>query len=98
MATALNDQVRFRIESETKGLAQRAFERNGTNISDALREIVEKAAEDQAEFEKHDRWVTQQVNAAFDRYARGEAELISNDEVNEIMAEKKKAALASLAK
>lgn len=94
MSTTLDASIHIRIDKETKSLAQRAFDRQGSSLSDACRKLVDEAAADQAEFEKHDRWVTQQVNEAFARYERGDVKLHSSEDVRKMMAEKRAATLA----
>ena len=72
-------------------LAQRSIERQGSTLSDACRELIEKLAIEQAKYENQDAWVTEQVNAAFARLERGEEPLVSNDSINRPMAAKKSA-------
>jgi len=84
-------RVQFRVDEETKLLAQKAIARQGTTLSDACRKLAEQLAEDQRKYENHDTWITEQVNQAFDRIDSGEAKFVTHGEAKSIMAERKAA-------
>ncbi len=85
----METRVQFRVNEATKSLAQKAVERKGGTLSDACRKLTEELAEEQRQFEDHDVWLTEQINAAFDKFERGEATFYSHDEAEKIIEQRK---------
>ncbi|MDB4837841.1 type II toxin-antitoxin system RelB/DinJ family antitoxin [Marinomonas sp.] len=78
----MDTRIQFRVDEETKRLAQMMTESQGKTLSDACREMTEQLANEQKKRMSHDDWVTEQVNLAFDRLENGTAEFISHEEAN----------------
>ena len=76
----METRIQFRVNEETKRLAQMMAESQGRTLSDACRELTEQLAEAQRKAQAHERWLTEQVNEAFDRYDAGASVFFSNDE------------------
>lgn len=77
----MNTRIQFRVDEETKRLAQLMAESQGRTLSDACRELTEELAEQQRRALSHDHWLTEQVNTAFSKLESGQSEFISHDEV-----------------
>ena len=75
----MDTRIQFRIDEETKRLAQLMAERQGRTLSDACRELTVGLAEEQRKFMTHDLWLTEQINAAFDKFDSGKANFIAHD-------------------
>lgn len=84
-------RIQFRVDEETKKLAQTAAERRGITISDACRELTEELAAEQREVEDHHSWLQQEVESAYKKINTGRAEFVSNSRAKEIMAARKAA-------
>lgn len=78
----MDTRIQFRVEKETKRLAQMMAESQGRSLSDACREMTEQLANEQKKRMSHDSWVTEQVNLAFERLDQGLAEFVSQEEAN----------------
>lgn len=78
-------RIQFRINENTKRLAQLSAERKGMTLSDAFRHYTNELAEEQLALEKHDAWLEEQVELAYDKIDMGKAEFISNDDANAMM-------------
>lgn len=83
--------IHFRIDEEVKRLAMQAAERLKMSLTEVMRQRAEELAADQRRYQadNQDAWLEQQINEAFSRYDTGEAEFISNQEMNDRMAELK---------
>ena len=57
-------------------------ESQGRTLSDACRELTEQLADAQRQAQAHERWLTEQVNEAFNKYDAGESVFFSNDEAS----------------
>ena len=87
----MDTRIQFRIDEETKRLAQLMAESQGRTLSDACRELTEGLAEEQRKTMTHDLWLTEQINAAFDKIDNGKANFIEHNEAkNEMEARKNK--------
>ncbi|CAK2395234.1 type II toxin-antitoxin system RelB/DinJ family antitoxin [Vibrio cyclitrophicus] len=75
----MDTRIQFRVDDETKRLAQQVAESQGRTLSDACRELIEQMAEQQRKTVSHDAWLTEQVNLAFEKYDTGKAMFIDND-------------------
>jgi len=78
----MDTRIQFRVDEETKHLAQLMAESQGRSLSDACREMIEQLADEQRKRMSHDSWVTEQVNLAFEKMENGSAEFVSNQEAN----------------
>jgi antitoxin component of RelBE/YafQ-DinJ toxin-antitoxin module len=83
--------IHFRIDEQTKHLAMQAAERHKMTLTDVMRQRAEELAEEERRYQhnEHESWLEQQIMAAFDGYDGGEADFISNDEMNSHMNELK---------
>ena len=75
----MDTRIQFRIDEETKRLAQLMAESQGRTLSDACRELTVGLAEEQRKCMTHDLWLTEQVNAAFDKCDNGNSNFIEHD-------------------
>lgn len=75
----MDTRIQFRVDDETKRLAQQMAESQGRTLSDACRELTEQLAEQQRKTLAHDAWLTQQINLAFERYDSGKAEFVDHE-------------------
>lgn len=78
----MDTRIQFRVDEETKRLAQLMTESQGRSLSDACREMTEQLANEQKKRMSHDAWVTEQVNLAFEKMENDSAEFVSNEEAN----------------
>lgn len=63
----MDARIQFRVDEETKRLAQKMAESQGSTLSDACRRLTEELAEQQRQLLAHDEWLTLQVNQAFEK-------------------------------
>ncbi len=85
----MDTRIQFRIDEETKRLAQTMAESQGRTISDACRELTEQLAEQQRKVLSHDSWLTEQVNLAFEKFDSGKSVFVEHDKAKNQMAERK---------
>jgi antitoxin component of RelBE/YafQ-DinJ toxin-antitoxin module len=85
----MDTRIQFRVDDETKRLAQQMAESQGRTLSDACRELIEQLAEQQRKALSHNTWLTEQVNLAFDKLDSGKAVFVDNDSAKAQMAERK---------
>lgn len=85
----MDTRIQFRIDVETKRLAQQMAESQGRTLSDACRELAEQLAELQRKALSHDTWLTEQVSLAFEKLDSGDAVFIDSDSAKNQMAERK---------
>ena len=74
----MDTRIQFRVDEETKRLAQQMAESQGRTLSDACRELTQQLAEQQRKALNHDRWLTEQVNQAFEKYDAGDCHFIEH--------------------
>jgi len=86
----MDTRIQFRVDEETKRLAQLMAESQGRTLSDACRELAEALAAEQRKTMSHDAWLSEQINAAFDKFDNGKAHFIVHDEAKSLMEAKKK--------
>jgi hypothetical protein len=60
-------------------------ENQGRTLSDACRELVEGLAEEQRKTMSHNAWLSQQINAAFDKFDNAKANFIVHGEAKTLM-------------
>lgn len=85
----MDTRIQFRVDEETKRLAQRMAESQGRSLSDACRELTEQLAEQQRKAMAHDTWLTEQVDQAFKKLDAGEAVFVEHGGAQKRMAERK---------
>lgn len=89
MVSTMDTRIQFRVDEETKRLAQQMAESQGYTLSDACRNLTVKLAEQQRKAMSHDTWLTEQVNLAFAKLDSGEAVFLGHEEAKLSMAERK---------
>lgn len=87
----MDTRIQFRVDEETKRLAQQMAEGQGRTLSDACRELTEHLAEQQRKLMSQDSWITHQVHQAFQKLDSGQAQFVTHDEAKALMAERKAA-------
>ncbi len=55
----MDTRIQFRVDEETKRLAQQMAESQGRTLSDACRELTEQLADQQRKTLSHDAWLTE---------------------------------------
>lgn len=85
----MDTRIQFRIDEETKRLAQLMAESQGRTLSDACRELTEELAAQQRKTISHDTWLTEQVNYAFEKLDNGKASFVKHEDAKTIMEERK---------
>ncbi|NMM39756.1 damage-inducible protein J [Pseudoalteromonas arctica] len=85
----MDTRIQFRVDEETKRLAQQMAESQGRTLSDACRELTESLAEEQRKTISHDTWLSAQINAAFDKFDNGKANFIVHDQAKTLMEARK---------
>ena len=75
----MDTRIQFRVDEETKRLAQLMAESQGRTLSDACRELTVGLAEEQRKSMTHELWLTEQINAAFDKLGSGKANFIEHN-------------------
>jgi antitoxin component of RelBE/YafQ-DinJ toxin-antitoxin module len=85
----MDTRIQFRVDEETKRLAQLMTESQGRTLSDACRELTEGLAEEQRKSMSHDVWLSKQINAAFDKFDDGKANFIMHDDAKSLMEARK---------
>lgn len=78
----MDTRIQFRVDEQTKRLAQRMAESQGRTLSDACRELTEELAEQQRKIITHEQWLTEQVNEAFSKLESGQSEFISHEQAS----------------
>ncbi len=74
----MDTRIQFRVDEETKRLAQLMTESQGRTLSDACRELTVGLAEEQRKCMTHDLWLTEQINSAFDKFDSGKSNFIEH--------------------
>ncbi|ARD44898.1 damage-inducible protein J [Colwellia sp. PAMC 21821] len=85
----MDTRIQFRVDEETKRLAQLMAESQGRTLSDACRELTVGLAEEQRKTMTHDLWLTEQINAAFDKFDSGKANFMEHNEAKTQMEVRK---------
>ena len=85
----MDTRIQFRVDEETKRLAQQMAQSQGRTISDACRELTEQLAEQQRKITCHDAWLSEQVNLAFAKLDAGKAVFIEHEQAKTSMEERK---------
>ncbi|MBD1577404.1 damage-inducible protein J [Vibrio sp. S11_S32] len=85
----MDTRIQFRVDEETKRLAQLMAESQGRTLSDACRELAEGLAEEQRKSMSHDAWLSAEINAAFDKFDSGKSSFIIHEEAKSQMEARK---------
>jgi len=85
----MDTRIQFRVDEETKRLAQLMTASQGRTLSDACRELTVGLAEEQRKTMTQDVWLTEQIKAAFDKFDSGKACFIEHDEAKAQMEARK---------
>lgn len=85
----MDARIQFRIDEETKRLAQQMAVSQGRTLSDACRELTEQLAAEQRKTLSHDAWLTEQVNLAFEKFDSGKAVFFDHGSAKSRMEERK---------
>ncbi|ANB96712.1 type II toxin-antitoxin system RelB/DinJ family antitoxin [Vibrio parahaemolyticus] len=85
----MDTRIQFRVDEETKRLAQQMAESQGRTLSDACRELTEQLADQQRKTLSHDAWLTEQVNLAFEKFDSGKATFVDHESAKSRIAERK---------
>tara|TARA_B100000809_G_C14740376_1_gene388368 strand:+ start:43 stop:327 length:285 start_codon:yes stop_codon:yes gene_type:complete len=85
----MDTRIQFRVDEETKRLAQLMATSQGRTLSDACRELTVGLAEEQRKTMTQDVWLTEQINAAFDKFDNGKSCFIEHDEAKAQMEARK---------
>ena len=75
----MNTRIQFRVDEETKQLAQKMAATQGRTLSEACRDLAIQLAEQQRKANFHDAWLTQQINEAFARFDNNESVFVENE-------------------
>lgn len=85
----MDTRIQFRVDEETKRLAQQMAESQGRTISDACRDLTQQLAAQQRKVMSHDLWLTEQVNLAFEKLDSEKSVFIEHEQAKSAMAERK---------
>ncbi|XPF93249.1 damage-inducible protein J [Colwellia sp. RE-S-Sl-9] len=85
----MDTRIQFRVDEETKRLAQLMAESQGRTLSEACRELTESLAEEQRKSISHDVWLSEQINAAFNKFDSGDARFVEHDDAKLQMEDRK---------
>lgn len=85
----MDTRIQFRVDEETKRLAQLMAESQGRTLSDACRELTEELANQQRKSMTHDAWLTEQVTCAFEKLDNGKASFVKHEDAKTSMEERK---------
>lgn len=85
----METRIQFRVDEETKRLAQKMAESQGRTISDACREFTEQLADQQRKVLSHEAWLTEQVNLAFEKLDNGDSDFLDHTNAKNEMAKRK---------
>jgi hypothetical protein len=87
---SMESRIQFRVDEETKQLAQKMAASQGRTLSDACRELTEQLAEEQRKVANQESWLADQINEAFARYDAGSTTFYTGNDA-EIEMDKRKA-------
>jgi len=83
-------RIQFRVDEETKQLAQSATQRSGDTLSNACRKFTQSLAQKQKEFEANEEWLTTEINKAYEKMEAGKSKFYSSNDAEEIISLRKK--------
>lgn len=85
----MDTRIQFRVDEETKRLAQLMAESQGRTLSDACRELTEELAAQQRQKMTHETWLVEQVNQAFAKLDCGESTFHEHSDAKQDMEARK---------
>lgn len=85
----MDTRIQFRVDEETKRLAQQMAESQGRTLSDACRDLTQQLADQQRKVMSHNAWLTEQVDLAFEKFDNGNAVFVEHKQAKSTMAERK---------
>jgi len=85
----METRIQFRIDEETKNLAQKAAKMRGKTLSEACRDFAEQLANEATPLTPQEKWLKMQVESAMEKVESGNAHFTSNNEVKKIMSQRK---------
>lgn len=83
----MDTRIQFRVDEETKRLAQQTAESQGRTLSDACRELTEQLAEEQRQKLSHEGWLEEQITQAFERLDSGKADFTDHTSAKNRMSD-----------
>ncbi|NWO06718.1 MAG: type II toxin-antitoxin system RelB/DinJ family antitoxin [Alteromonadaceae bacterium] len=81
----METRIQFRIDEQTKHLAQQQAKSEGRTLSDACRQLAEQLASERRKQLSQDSWLTEQVNQAFQKLESGQSEFMDNEQAKNRM-------------
>ncbi|MBO2601482.1 damage-inducible protein J [Shewanella algae] len=81
----METRIQFRVDENTKMLAQLTAERHGTTLSEACRNLTLEMAKEQKALSEHEEWLVEQVDKAYRKVAEGKANYVPNETVNQLL-------------
>ena len=81
----METRIQFRIDEQTKHLAQQQAESEGRTLSDACRQLAEQLASERRNQLSQNSWLTEQVNQAFQKLESGQSEFMDNEQAKSRM-------------
>ncbi|MBF81110.1 MULTISPECIES: type II toxin-antitoxin system RelB/DinJ family antitoxin [Idiomarina] len=81
----METRIQFRIDEQTKHLAQQQAESEGRTLSDACRQLAEQLASERRKQLSQNSWLTEQVNQAFQKLESGQSEFMDNEQAKSRM-------------
>jgi antitoxin component of RelBE/YafQ-DinJ toxin-antitoxin module len=81
----METRIQFRIDEQTKHLAQQQAQSEGRTLSDACRQLAEQLASERRKQLSQDSWLTEQVNQAFQKLESGQSEFMDNEQAKNRM-------------
>ncbi|MEL4014774.1 damage-inducible protein J [Dryocola clanedunensis] len=87
--------INLRIDEVTKRLAMQAAKRRDTDLTKLVRERIEELADEELALQncREELWLEQEIENAFSRYDAGKSTFISNDDMENRMANLKDKAM-----
>jgi antitoxin component of RelBE/YafQ-DinJ toxin-antitoxin module len=76
----METRIQFRIDEQTKHLAQQQAESEGWTLSDACRQLAEQLASERRKQLSQDSWLAEQVNQAFQKLESGQSKFMNNEQ------------------
>ncbi|HAS14031.1 MULTISPECIES: type II toxin-antitoxin system RelB/DinJ family antitoxin [Idiomarina] len=81
----METRIQFRIDEQTKHLAQQQAESEGRTLSDACRQLAEQLASERRKQLSQNSWLAEQVNQAFQKLESGQSEFMDNEQAKSRM-------------
>ena len=81
----METRIQFRIDEQTKHLAQQQAESEGRTLSDACRQLAEQLASERRKQLSQNSWLAEQVNQALQKLESGQSEFMDNEQAKSRM-------------